>query len=126
MDFRKSTKVGSRINDDFEQLSFGHGYDHNWVLNNYNGQVRKVASVYHAQSGRAMDVLTDQPGIQFYSGNFLDGVKGKKGVVYRKRSALCLEAQLFPDSPNNSHFPSAVITPDKKYTQTTVYKFSTK
>jgi aldose 1-epimerase len=126
LDFRKSKMISSGIEDVYEQIKFAKGFDHNWVLNNYNGQVRKVASVYHAESGRELQVLTDQPGIQFYSGNYLDGIKGKKGVIYQKRSGLCLEAQLFPDAPNNTHFPSAVITPEKKYSQTTIYKFSTK
>ena len=128
MDFRKPTAIGSRINDDYQQLKYGRGYDHNWVLNNYKpGVVRKVASVYDSTSGRFMEVLTDQPGLQFYSGNFLNGmVKGKGGAVYIHRGALCLEAQHYPDSPNKPNFPSVTLRPGKVYKQTTIYKFSVK
>ncbi len=127
MDFRKPTTIGSRINDDYEQLKFGHGYDHNWVLNNYNGSVRKVASVYDSTSGIFMEVYTDQPGLQFYSGNFLNGtITGKKGIVYKYRTGLCLEAQHFPDSPNEKDFPPVTLKPGDVYKQTTYYKFSTK
>ena len=126
MDFRKAKKVELHISDDFEQLRLTTGYDHNWVLNNFNGNVRKVASVYDAKSGRVLDVLTDQPGIQFYTGNFLDGIKGKKCITYKSRAGLCLETQFFPDSPNKKNFPSAVLRPGETYTQTTIYQFSTK
>jgi aldose 1-epimerase len=127
MDFRKSTKIGARINVEDAQLKLGGGYDHNWVLNNYNKQVRKTVELYDSASGRLMEVLTDQPGMQFYSGNFLDGsIKGKKGINYKLRTALCLEAQLFPDSPNKPEFPSATLKPGETYRQTTIYKFSVK
>jgi len=128
MDFRKPVAIGARINDDYQQLKYGRGYDHNWVLNNYKpGVVRKVASVYDATSGRFMEVLTDQPGLQFYSGNFLNGmVKGKGGVAYKHRGALCLEAQHYPDSPNKPNFPSVTLNPGEVYKQTTIYKFSVK
>ena len=127
MDFRQPTIIGSRINDNYEQLKFGHGYDHNWVLNNYNGSVRKVASVYDSTSGIFMEVYTDQPGLQFYSGNFLNGtITGKKGIVYKQRTGLCLEAQHFPDSPNEKDFPPVTLKPGDVYKQTTYYKFSTK
>lgn len=127
MDFRKLTKIGTRINADDSQLKLGLGYDHNWVLNNYHKQVRKVVELYDPQSGRLMEVLTDQPGMQFYSGNFLNGsIKGKKGINYQYRTGLCLEAQKFPDSPNKSEFPSATLKPGETYKQTTIYKFSTK
>jgi aldose 1-epimerase len=128
MDFRKPTPIGLYINDSAEQMNFGRGYDHNWVLNNYvKGTVRKVASLYDPESGRLMEVLTDQPGLQFYSGNFLNGtIKGKDGVVYQHRTALCLEAQHYPDSPNKPEFPSVVLRPGETYNQTTIYKFSTK
>jgi len=126
-DFRKPEKIGARINEKDEQLRFGIGYDHNWVLNDYNKNVRLSAAVYDSQSGRYMEVLTDQPGLQFYSGNFLDGsAKGKDGILYAHRTGLCLEAQLFPDSPNKKNFPSAVLKPGEVYHQTTIYKFSTK
>lgn len=127
MDFRKPTKIGAGINVEDAQLKLGGGYDHNWVLNDYNKQVRKAVELYDSASGRVMEVLTDQPGMQFYSGNFLDGsIKGKKGINYQHRTALCLEAQLFPDSPNQPEFPSATLKPGETYKQATIYKFSTK
>ncbi|MGE5812786.1 MAG: aldose epimerase family protein [Ignavibacteria bacterium] len=126
-DFRKPEKIGARINEKDEQLRFGIGYDHNWVINDYSKNVRLSAAVYDPHSGRYMEVLTDQPGLQFYSGNFLDGsAKGKGGIFYEHRTGLCLEAQLFPDSPNKKNFPSAVLKPGEVYHQTTIYKFSTK
>jgi aldose 1-epimerase len=126
-DFKKPEKVGTRINNNDQQLIFGRGYDHNWVLNNYDKNVRLAASLYDPQSRRFMEVLTDQPGLQFYSGNFLDGsIKGKSGIKYKHRTALCLETQHFPDSPNKPNFPSVVLKPGEKYQQTTIYKFSTK
>ncbi len=127
MDFRKPTAIGLRINDNDTQLKNGKGYDHNFVLNNYNGKVRKAATVFDPSSGRLMEVFTDQPGIQFYSGNFLDGtIKGKNGIVYNHRTGLCLEAQHFPDSPNEKKFPSTVLKPGEIYKQTTIYKFAVK
>jgi aldose 1-epimerase len=126
MDFRTPIAIGAHINDNFEQLVLGGGYDHNWVLRNYNGKVRTVAEVYEPKSGRLMTVATDQPGIQFYSGNFLDGTGKGKGVSYQKRSGLCLEAQCYPDSPNKPEFPSPTLKPGEVYHQTTIYKFSTK
>ncbi len=127
MDFRKPTVVGSRIHDNYRQLKNGRGYDHNFVLDNYNGKVREVATVYDPGSGRFMKVFTDQPGLQFYSGNFLDGTtKGKYGIYYKHRTALCLECQHFPDSPNHKNFPSTVLRPGHVYRQTTIYQFSVK
>lgn len=127
MDFRKPAKIGLRINEDNEQLKNGKGYDHNFVLNDYTGKVRFVASVYDPYSGRFMEVLTDQPGLQFYSGNFLDGtLTGKGGIVYKHRCGLCLEAQHFPDAPNKKNFPPVILKPGEVYNQTTIYKFSTK
>ena len=127
MDFRKPKTIGKDINDDFQQLKFAGGYDHNWVLNNYNGSVREVVTLYDSTSGRYMEVLTDQPGIQFYSGNFLNGKdRGKDGIYYKFRTGLCLECQHYPDSPNKDNFPSVVLRPGETYTQTTIYKFSVK
>ena len=127
LDFRTPTSIGERINDKHEQIMFGRGYDHNWVLRNYNKQVRKVAELYDPSSGRVMSVLTDQPGLQFYSGNFLDGtIRGKGGVYYKHRTGLCLETQCYPDSPNKPHFPSVVLRPGEEYRQTTIYQFSIK
>jgi aldose 1-epimerase len=124
-DFRKATAVGSRINADDEQLHLGHGYDHNWVLDSGGGKLAEAAEVYEASSGRVLKVLTDQPGIQFYTGNFLDGsVKGKGGKAYEFRSALCLETQHFPDSPNHPAFPTTELKPGERYHTVTVYSFS--
>ena len=126
-DFRTPHKIGERINDKNEQIEFGKGYDHNWVLNNYDGTVKKVGELYDPSSGRVMELYTDQPGMQFYSGNFINGtLKGKKGLVYNYRTALCLEAQHFPDSPNQSNFPSTRLNPGEKYKQRTIYRFTTK
>ncbi len=125
LDFRVALAIGTNIDDDFEQLKYGNGYDHNWVLNQYDTTVRKAAFVYEPSSARILEVLTDQPGIQFYSGNFLNrSVIGKNNATYDKRSGLCLEAQHFPDAPNQPHFPPVKVTPEKAYHQTTIYRFS--
>lgn len=126
LDFRKPTKVGLRINDNYEQLLFGNGYDHNWVLNNYNKLVHHAATLYDPKSGRVMEVFTDQPGMQIYTGNYLEGTSGKNGVQYKNRCAICLETQLYPDSPNKPEFPSPVLKPGETYTQTTIYRFTVK
>jgi aldose 1-epimerase len=127
MDFRKPTKIGARIDTKDEQLDLGKGYDHNWVIRTPAKKVRKVAELFDPTSGIVMQILTDQPGLQFYSGNFLNGtIHGKGGVAYQFRTALCLEAQDFPDSPNHSNFPSAVLRPGQRYKQTTIYQFSTR
>jgi len=124
-DFRTPTPIGARIDQDDQQLHFGRGYDHNWVLNDYDGSLRLVARVREPDSGRVMEVYTTEPGLQFYSGNFLDSSNvGKGGKVYRHRYGFCLEAQHFPDSPNKPQFPSVILRPGRKYTQVTVYKFS--
>jgi len=127
MDFRNPTKIGARINDRNNQLNLGLGYDHNWVLNDWDGSLQLVVSLHEPVSGRFMEVLTTEPGMQFYSGNFLDGsISGKGGKVYDYRSALCLEADHFPDSPNQPEFPSVRLNPGEKYKQTTIYRFSTR
>ncbi len=123
-DFRKAYAVGARINENNEQLKFGHGYDQNFVLNQ-PGLSNVAAKVEDPSSGRVMEVFTDQPGVQFYSGNFLDGKVRGIGGVYRYRSALCLETQHFPDSPNHSNFPSTVLHPGETFRSTTIYRFST-
>ena len=128
-DFRTPKAIGKEINDVNEQLKFGMGYDHNWVLNKHQERIFKFATVYEPVSGRFLEVFTDQPGVQFYSGNFLDGkVKGKHGVRYQQRTGFCLEAQKFPDSPNKLAWPSATLAANKTnpYKQTTIYKFSVK
>jgi aldose 1-epimerase len=127
MDFTQPRAIGERINQDYEQLVFGLGYDHNWALNKKGNSLTLAASVYDPVSGRVMEVYTTEPGIQFYSGNFLDGSNaGKGGKVYVKRYGFCLEAQHYPDSPNKPSFPTTVLKPGQRYTQTTVYKFSAK
>ncbi|MDZ7374308.1 MAG: galactose mutarotase [candidate division KSB1 bacterium] len=124
-DFRQPIAIGERIDWDDEQLRFGRGYDHNFVLNSSGGTLALAATVYEPTSGRVMEVWTTEPGLQFYSGNFLDGHHvGKGGKVYGHRSGFCLETQHFPDSPNKPHFPSVVLRPGEKYHQTTIYRFS--
>ncbi len=126
-DFRNSTAIGSRINDPDPQFLLGHGYDHNWVLRAGAGKVRKAAELYEPRSGRLLTIFTDQPGLQFYTGNFLDGSrKGKDGIAYQRRTGLCLETQAFPDTPNKPQFPSITLRPGQVYRQTTIYQFSTR
>ncbi len=123
-DFRKATPIGAHINDNDTQLKLGRGYDHNFVLNRKGGSIELAARVREPNSGRVMEVLTDQPGIQFYTGNFLDGtLHGKGGKVYQRRFALCLETQHFPDSPNHPDFPSTVLKPGQEYKTSTIYRF---
>jgi aldose 1-epimerase len=125
LDFRKPMVIGSRINDTFEQLKFAKGYDHNFVLN-HSGDLNAIAArVTDAKTGRVLEVHTTQPGIQFYTGNFLNGQVHGIGGVYRYRSALCLETQHFPDSPNHPNFPSTVLHPGETFRSTTIYRFST-
>jgi aldose 1-epimerase len=125
-DFRKPTAIGARINQDNQQLEFGKGYDHNFVLNRRGSGLTLAARVTDPESGRVLEVLTTQPGLQFYTGNFLDGtIHGKGGKVYGHRSAFCLETQHFPDSPNHPRFPSTELKPGETYHEVTVFKFST-
>jgi aldose 1-epimerase len=125
MDFTRGTAIGTRIDAADEQLAHGRGYDHTWVVNGAPGQLRLAARVHAAATGRVMEVFTTEPGVQFYTGNFLDGtLTGKGGAVYRRRYGLCLECQHFPDSPNKPQFPTTVLRPGQRYTQTTVYRFS--
>ena len=126
-DFRKPMEIGARINGKDEQLVLGGGYDHNFVLASGGGSMAPAARVYEAKSGRVMEVLTTEPAMQFYTGNFLDGsIKGKGGKVYAHRYGFCMETQHYPDSPNQPKFPSTVLKPGAKYQTTTVYKFSAK
>ena len=125
LDFTKSTAVGARIDDNYEQIAFGGGYDHNFVINHKSGGLQLAARVYEPTSGRVMEVYTTEPGVQFYSGNFLDGtITGKQGHVYKRRYALCLETQHFPDSPNHPEFPSTILRPGQTLHSRTMYKFS--
>jgi aldose 1-epimerase len=125
MDFTQLTSIGSRIELDDEQLKFGGGYDHNWVLNRSGDELQKVAKLTEPTTGRVMEIFTIEPGLQFYSGNFLDGtITGKENIVYEHRNGLCLETQHFPDSPNQPDFPSVILNPGEKYQTKTIYKFS--
>ncbi len=124
MDFRRRTPIGARIADTYEPLQLADGYDHNWVLNHAPGELARSAAVFEPGSGRTLEVFTTQPGIQFYSGNFLTTMTGKGGQTYHKRSGLCLETQHFPDSPNQPNFPSTVLRAGDVYRQTTVFQFS--
>lgn len=125
-DFTEPVAVGKRINDDNPQIKYGQGYDHNWVLNGEAGEMRLAATVLDSVSGRFMEVFTTEPGIQFYSGNFLNGRLTGKGVKYDQRFGLCLETQHFPDSPNQPNFPSVELAPGETYSTQTAYKFSVK
>jgi aldose 1-epimerase len=123
-DFRRPTAVGARINDPHEQLQHGRGYDHNFVLDRRGNGLQPAARVMDPKSGRTLEVATTEPGVQFYTGNFLDGsVKGKGGAVYDHRTALCLETQHFPDSPNKPQFPSTILRPGERYRSRTVFTF---
>lgn len=127
MDFRQPTAIGTRINNDFLQLKYGMGYDHNWVLNTRCDDSRACTTLESPRTGIVLDVYTNEPGIQFYAGNFLDGtVTGKKGIVYNNRAAVCLETQKYPDTPNKPEWPSALLKPGEKYDSHCVYKFSVK
>jgi aldose 1-epimerase len=125
LDFRHPTTIGARINDKYEQLVIGGGYDHNFVLNKKGNELSLAARVREPRSGRIMEVYTTEPGMQLYTGNFLDGsIVGKEGHAYQKREGLCLETQHFPDSPNHPSFPSTILKPGQIYRSRTVYKFS--
>jgi len=124
-DFTQPTPIGARIDGDDEQLRLGGGYDHCWVLNREGAGLSLAARVYEPATGRVMEVFTDQPGVQFYTGNFLDGGQvGKRGNAYAYRTGFCLETEHFPDSPNQGHFPSVVLRPGQTYEHHTVYRFS--
>jgi len=126
-DFQNSTRVGDRIDSDDEQIRFGKGYDHNWVLDSAGGKLTEAAEVYEPTTGRVLRVSTTQPGIQFYTGNFLDGkLRGKGGATYVHRGALCLETQHFPDSPNHPSFASTELKPGQRFHSVTIFSFSTR
>ena len=126
-DFRESKSIGDDINNEDKQLTFGNGYDHCWVLNKQDEGIRLVATAYDPVSGRLLEVSSDQPGIQFYSGNFLDGtLVSKDGAKYEFRSGFCLETQHYPDSPNQESFPTVILNPGEKYDTKTIFKFSTR
>jgi len=132
-DFRTPTPIGARIEADDEQLRFGRGYDHNWIIDRAaetatptpNAHLKLVASVYEPDTGRVLEVRSTEPGLQFYSGNFLDGtLTGKVHHVYEHRAGFCLEPQHFPDSPNHANFPSTVLKPDTIYRNRIEYRFT--
>ena len=129
LDFTKPTRIGARIDDNYDQLALAGGYDHNFVLNR-RGKGRGLvlaARVYEPTSGRVLEVSTDQPAVQFYTGNFLDGsVTGKQGHVYKRRYGFCLETQHYPDSPNHPDFPTTILKPGQTFRSKTVFKFSAK
>jgi len=128
LDFASATAIGSRIGQDDDQLKLGHGYDHNFVLDGGTGGAPVLAAqVYEPSSGRVMEVWTTQPGIQLYSGNFLnDTIRGKSGSTYQRRAAFCLETQHFPDSPNKPNFPSTILKVGGQFKSSTTYKFSSR
>ena len=127
MDFRTPKLIGQDIDADYEQLRNGHGYDHNWVLDSACDDTVVAAELYCPATGIDLKVYTDEPGIQVYAGNFLDGtVTGKGGVVYQRRTAICLETQKYPDTPNKPEWPSALLRPGETYTSHCVFEFGTK
>ena len=126
-DFLKPMAIGARIDQDDEQLKFGNGYDHTWVINGRPGTMRLAATAYEATSGRVMQVWTTEPGVQFYTGNFLNGtLTGKSGKVYQRRFGFCFETQHYPDSPNHPAFPTTTLKKGQTYKSTTIYKFSSR
>jgi aldose 1-epimerase len=125
--FLSAHTIGERINQDDQQLKFGNGYDHTWVINGRMGVLRQAASVYESTTGRVMEVWTTEPGVQFYTGNFLDGSRpGKSGKPYPRRSGFCLETQHYPDSPNRPNFPTTTLRKGATYRSTTIYRFSSR
>lgn len=126
-DFRKPTAIGARINQDDEQLKLAAGYDQNWVINKPHGKLGLMARVYEPTTGRVLEVLSSEPGLQFYTANHLNGrITGKGGWVYQARNAFCMEPEHFPDSPNHPDFPSVVLKPGQEYHNTIIYRFSVK
>ena len=126
MDFRNGKAIGSEIHEPYDQLGFTGGYDHNFVLNDWDGSLKLAARLYEPSTGRVLEILTTEPGMQFYSGNFLDGsLIGRNHIAYVKYAGLCLEPQHFPDAPNHPNFPSTVLRPGEEYKQSTLYRFLT-
>lgn len=127
MDFRNPQYIEKDINNEYYQIQYAKGFDNNWVLNNYNGEIRKIATAYSKLSGIELEVSTDLPGIQFYSGNFLDGAEnGKNNIPIKNHSGFCLECQYFPDAFNHKNFPQPVLRVGEVYNKTIEYKFNVK
>ena len=124
LDFTKSKPIGKEIAADFEQLKLVNGYDHNFVTDNFEGNIRKIAEVTEPTTGRNMKVFTDLPGVQLYTGNWVEHAKGKEGAIYEKHSGLCLETQYYPDTIHHKNFPSVIFGPNKPYKSTTIYQFN--
>ena len=126
MDLRTGLPIGQRVDEPFEQLTMAGGYDHNWVVDGWDGSLRLAAKAWSQETGIAMETWTTQPGVQFYSGNYLDGCPaGKGGAPYAKRWGFCLETQHYPDSPHHPNFPSTVLQKGSEYRQRTEYRFTT-
>src|ERR1043165_8249478 len=126
-DFLTAHRIGERINQDDEQLKLGNGYDHTWIINGRPGTLRLAATAYETTSGRTMQVWTTEPGVQFYTGNFLDGtLTGKSGKIYQRRFGFCFETQHYPDSPNHPAFPTTTLKKGATYTSTTIYRFGSR
>lgn len=123
-DFRSPRRLGARIEADDQQIKWGSGYDHNFIINGASGQLRPCATLADPSSGRTLTVHTTEPGVQLYTANFMDNLKGKDGAVYPKRGGVCLETQHFPDSPNKPEFPSTVLRPGDTFRSTTLFAFS--
>lgn len=123
MDFTAPERIGERIDADFRQLRYAGGYDHNWVIDGWDGTLRHFATLKAPVSGRTMEAYTTLPGVQFYAGNFIEEESGKEGATYKRRGGLCLETQYFPDSANKPHFPSCIFGGDREYDSVTVYRF---
>lgn len=126
-DFTRLRRIGDRIDTDIDQIRYAPGYDHNYVLRDYTGELKPAVTLHDPSSGRVMEILTTEPGVQYYTGNFLDGTDvGKGGAKYPFRGGMCLEPQHFPDSPNKSNFPSTIVRPGETYRHHSVYRFTTK
>lgn len=123
LDFTTPCRIGDRIEEKFDQLLMAGGYDHNWVIDGWNGEIQEIAQLSAPGTDRVMKVYTNLPGVQFYAGNFIKPALGKKGATYGKRTGLCLETQYYPDTANKPNFPSAVFGPERSYDSTTIYEF---
>ena len=124
MDFRQMKEIGEGIDSDYNYIKMARGYDHNYVLNSVEGDIVKVAELFSDKTGISMEVMTDLPGMQIYSANFLENKKGKSGVIYGKRSGICFETQYFPNACNEKNFKSSIIDAGEEYKSTTVFKFN--